>query len=305
MKWDAQKGLGYALVALSACCFAVMPVFARIAYDSGVDTSTLLLGRFLIGGTILAVLVWIKRSPLPPKSSWPILVLLGLVGYTGTSFCYFTALNHASASLVSLLLYAYPSLVILLGFFIAHEKITRNNLLSLVCASGGCMLVIGLSGKGDLKGIILALCAAGIYSLYIIISSTVVGSKTAMASSAVIMLGSAFSYCCMALLKGVSLPKNANAVMAVLAIACISTVIAFWSFFAGLARIGSAKASLVSTLEPLVTVLCAVLFLGEHLTISIIAGGLLILLGLVLSALPSPEADIQPLCNSSEHSLHQ
>ena len=278
--------LGYALVALSACCFALMPIFARIAYDSGVNTTTLLLGRFLIGGVFLALLAWAKRSPLPPKSSWPILFLLGLVGYTGTSFCYFTALNHASASLVALLLYAYPALVILLGFAIRGEKLSKNNLLALLCASAGCILVIGLSGKGDWKGIALALGAACVYSLYIIISSQVVGTRTAMASSALIILSASLSYCCIALFKGVSMPQTASGVVATLAIAFFSTVVAFWSFFAGLGIIGSAKASLVSTLEPLVTVLSAVLFLGESLTISIITGGFLIVAGLVISALP-------------------
>ncbi len=291
MKLDVQKGVGYALVALSACCFALMPIFARIAYDSGVDTTTLLLGRFLIGGIFLAFLAWVKRSPLPPKKSWPVLFLLGLVGYAGTSFCYFSALNHASASLVALLLYAYPALVVLLGFVIAHENVSRNNLLALMCASGGCMLVIGLSGKGDWKGIALALSAACVYSLYIILSSRVVGTRTAMAGSAFIILSASVSYLCIALSKGVSLPESALGVTATLAIAFFSTVVAFWSFFAGLGRIGAAKASLVSTLEPLVTVISAVLFLGEKLTLSIVAGGFLILAGLVISALPSKGAD--------------
>lgn len=279
--------MGYALVALSACCFALMPIFARIAYDSGADTTTLLLGRFLIGGVFLAFLAWIKRSPLPPKTTWPVLFLLGLVGYTGTSLCYFTALKHASASLASLLLYAYPALVVLLGMVITKEKLSRTNLLALLCASAGCMLVIGLSGKGDWKGIALSLSAACVYSLYIIISSQVVGTRTALASSAFIILSASLSYCCIALFKGVSLPQTASGVVATLAIAFFSTVVAFWSFFAGLGRIGASQASLVSTLEPLVTVLSAVLFLGEKLTLSIVAGGVLILAGLVISALPS------------------
>lgn len=108
-----------------------------------------------------------------------------------------------------------------------------------------------------------------------------------MASSAFIILSASLSYCCIALFKGVSLPQTTSGVAATLAIAFFSTVVAFWSFFAGLGIIGSAKASLVSTLEPLVTVLSAVLFLGESLTISIIAGGFLIVAGLVISALPS------------------
>jgi drug/metabolite transporter (DMT)-like permease len=94
-----------------------------------------------------------------------------------------------------------------------------------------------------------------------------------MAGSAFIILSASVSYLCIALSKGVSLPESALGVTATLAIAFFSTVVAFWSFFAGLGRIGAAKASLVSTLEPLVTVISAVLFLGEKLTLSIVAGG--------------------------------
>lgn len=288
MKLDIQKIEGYALVALSACCFGIMPIFARIAYASGVDTTTLLLGRFLIGGFLLSFIAWRNHALLPPRQSWPVLFLLGVVGYTGTSFCYFNALNHASASLVALLLYAYPALVTLLGFFFIHEKLSKTSLIALLCATSGCVLVIGLSGEGDSVGLALALTAAVVYSLYIIISSQVVGKRTAMASSAFIILSASLSYCVIALFKGVSLPKTGSGAMAILAIAFFSTVVAFWSFFAGLGRIGAAKASLVSTLEPLVTVLCAILFLGESLTISTLLGGLLIVGSLVLSALPCP-----------------
>lgn len=286
MKLDAQKALGYALVALSACCFGLMPIFARIAYASGADTMTLLLGRFLIGGILLSVIAWVKRSPLPPRQSWPILFLLGLVGYTGTSLCYFMALNYASASLVALLLYAYPALVTLLGVLITHERVSRGNLLALLCATGGCVLVIGFSKEGSPLGIALALGAALLYSLYIIISSQVVGTRTAMASSAFIILSSSLAYSLIALVRGVCLPTSISGLAATLAIAFFSTVVAFWAFFSGVGRIGATKASLVSTLEPLVTVLSAVAFLGESLSLSTLAGGVLILLALLISALP-------------------
>jgi len=114
--------------------------------------------------------------------------------------------------------------------------------------------------RGLEGGIALALSAACVYSLYIIISSRVVGTRTAMAGSAFIILSASVSYLCIALSEGVSLPESALGVTATLAIAFFSTVVAFWSFFAGLGRIGAAKASLVSTLEPLVIVISAVLF---------------------------------------------
>ena len=278
--------VGYLLVALSAICFGIMPVFARIAYASGEDTATLLFLRFLVGGVFLSIIAWVKKAPLPPKPYLPVLFFLGVFGYTGSSFCYFTALKYASASLVSLLLYVYPALVTLLSVLFVHEKIPSSKLIALLCALVGCMLVLGLGGKGDLKGMALALGAAVIYAIYIMVSAQVIGKKTAMASSAFIILSASLSYACMVMVKGVHLPKTSEGFFATLAIAFFSTVIAFWAFFSGLGRIGATNASLVSTLEPLVTVLCAMLFLDERLSPINLLGGVLILVGLVLSTLP-------------------
>jgi len=275
--------IGYLLVAISAVCFGIMPIFARIAYASGADTLTLLFFRFFAGGVLLSLVAWKRKAPLPPKGYWPIIVLLGVLGYTGTSFCYFTALNYASASVVSLLLYAYPALVTLFSVFFTHEKLSLSTGISLALALLGCLLVIGLGGHAEPKGVVLALLAAFAYSIYILISSQVVGRRTAMASSAVIIVSSSLSYLFLMLQSGVHLPQTVSGVLATLSLAIFSTVIAFWSFFAGMGRIGATNASLVSTLEPLVTVFSAMLFLGEIPSLAVLGGGVLIIIALVLS----------------------
>ncbi len=275
--------IGYLLVAISAVCFGIMPIFARIAYASGADTLTLLFIRFFAGGVLLSLVAWKRKAPLPPKGYWPVIVLLGVLGYTGTSFCYFTALNHASASVVSLLLYAYPALVTLFSVLFTHEKLSFTTGLSLALALLGCLLVIGLGGHAEPKGVILALIAAFAYSLYILISAQVVGKRTAMASSAVIIVSSSLSYLFLMLRSGVHLPQTVSGVLATLSLALFSTVVAFWSFFAGMGSIGATNASLVSTLEPLVTVFSAVLFLGELPSFATLGGGALIIIALVLS----------------------
>nr|WP_321294967.1 DMT family transporter [uncultured Sphaerochaeta sp.] len=275
--------IGYLLVAISAVCFGIMPIFARIAYASGADTLTLLFFRFFAGGVLLSLVAWKRKALLPPKGYWPIVVLLGVLGYTGTSFCYFTALKYASASVVSLLLYAYPALVTLFSVLFTHEKLSFATGLSLALALLGCILVIGLGGHAEPKGVILALIAAFAYSLYILISAQVVGKRTAMASSAVIIVSSSLSYLFLMLRSGVHLPQTVSGVLATLSLALFSTVVAFWSFFAGMGRIGATNASLVSTLEPLVTVFSAVLFLGELPSFATLGGGALIIIALVLS----------------------
>lgn len=295
--------IGYLLVAISAVCFGIMPIFARIAYASGADTLTLLFFRFFAGGVLLSLVAWKRKALLPPKGYWPIIVLLGVLGYTGTSFCYFTALKYASASVVSLLLYAYPALVTLFSVLFTHEKLSFATGLSLALALLGCILVIGLGGHAEPKGVILALIAAFAYSLYILISAQVVGKRTAMASSAVIIVSSSLSYLFLMLRSGVHLPQTVSGVLATLSLALFSTVVAFWSFFAGMGRIGATNASLVSTLEPLVTVFSAVLFLGELPSFATLGGGALIIIALVLSVTTQTSpTGTSPAANRSDSS---
>ncbi|HSO10515.1 MAG TPA: EamA family transporter, partial [Desulfoprunum sp.] len=79
-------------------------------------------------------------------------------------------------------------------------------------------------------------------------------------------------------------PEGSAGWAAVAAIALVSTVIAMVFFFAGLARLSAADAATVSTLEPLVTVFLAALFLGESITPVKLAGGIIIITALVVLA---------------------
>jgi len=105
----AETLRGAAFVALSAIAFGAMPIFGRYAYAGGVDVLGLLTMRFAIAGFVL-VFVAIRRGVVWPRAGelWPI-VGMGGIGYVGQALCYFTALEHAQASLVALLLYLYPS----------------------------------------------------------------------------------------------------------------------------------------------------------------------------------------------------
>ena len=68
------------------------------------------------------------------------------------------------------------------------------------------------------------------------------------------------------------------------AIALVSTALAIVTFFAGLKKIDPANASMISTLEPVVTIMLAVFVLGEAMTIPKILGGIMILVAVVLLA---------------------
>jgi drug/metabolite transporter (DMT)-like permease len=289
-----QRGLGLILIGISAISFGAMAIFARIAYDSGVDPITTLFLRFVIAAAVMIAIMVVRRLPVPRGRTLGTLVLMGGVGYVGQSLAYFTALTMASPALVALLLYLYPALVTVLSAVTLGERLTAVKIAALVLALVGTALTIGPAGDGQPLGIALGVAAAVIYAIYILVGARATARAGAIASSTVIMTAAAIVYSAIVAIQGPRFPATATGWAAVLAIALVSTVLAIVTFFAGLERIGPTNASTLSTLEPLVTVLLALLFLHEAIVpLQIIGGGLILAAVIVLARSETQETPPQ------------
>lgn len=267
---------GLALVAISAVAFGAMAIFARFAYAGGADVLGVLLARFAIAGSILAFLMLATRRPWPRGRVLAVAVGMGAVGYVGQAVCYFAALNHASAGLVALLLYAYPTLVCILAATFLREPLTARTLGLLAVSFAGIALTLG-GGEGTATGFALGLAAALFYSVYIIVGARELKDSDALASTTVVCLSAAATLGIASLFQAPRFPVEASGWIPVVLIALVSTVVAILAFFAGLKRVGPATASIVSTLEPVVTVALAWGILGESLSTIQVLGGILVL----------------------------
>jgi drug/metabolite transporter (DMT)-like permease len=170
---------------------------------------------------------------------------MGALGYAGQSFCYYEALALVPAGLVALLLYLYPAIVTVLAVLILRERISKLKILALLLALGGAAFTIGPTGDGNL--------AALVYGVIIAI-------------------------------KGASFPGALSGWVWAGAFAVISTVLAIVTFLAGLERTGATHAATLSTIEPVVTVILATIVLDERITPLRMAGGLLIMLAVIILA---------------------
>ncbi|MCE7984054.1 MAG: EamA/RhaT family transporter [Caldilinea sp. CFX5] len=272
--------LGILLVAGSAAAFGTLAIFGRYAYAAGLDAITILFLRFSLAALVLLALLLIRREPLPRGRSVAPLIGMGAIGYVGQAFCYLTALNYASSGLVALLLYLYPAFVTVLSVVVLHERMTRLKLLALLLALVGTGLTIGPAG-GQLLGILLALGAAGIYSIYIIVGAQVMKQVSAVQSSTVIMASAGAMAGLLMLINGPHWPVTAAGWWAVAGIVLVATVLPAMTFLIGLRRVGPTTAAMISTLEPVVTVLLAAWLEAERLQpLTLIGGGLI--LGAVL-----------------------
>ena len=267
---------GLTLVVVSAIAFGAMAIFARHAYAAGADVLGILLARFLIAGGVLSAIMLILRKPWPRGRALGAAIGMGALGYAGQAACYFSALNHASAGLVALLLYAYPTLVCILAALFLHEKLTPRTLLLLAASFAGIALTLG-GGHGTPLGFALGLAAALIYSVYIIVGARELRNTDSLASATVICLSAAATMLVASLFSTPHLPQTPQGWVPVLLIALVSTVLAILAFFAGLKRVGPATASILSTLEPVVTVALAWLLLGETIAPIQLVGGALVL----------------------------
>ena len=277
------RAFGALQTLVSAACFGAMAVLARGAYAEGVDVLALLFLRFGIAGAVMAIAMRVRRTPWPRGRSLWVLAAMGGIGYVSQSISFFSALHYATAALVALLLYLHPFMITIASRLIYRRPMGRVRLISVVLALLGTALVIGQDLSGELPGYLLGVCAALIYSIYLMTGQRVLdGAVPPMAAAAVVMLAAAVVLGGLNLIWAPSWPRTATAWGAVLAIALVSTVMAMLLLFSGIRHLGAADAATLSTLEPVVTAVLGVALLNESLTALQWAGGAVVLAAVIV-----------------------
>lgn len=276
-----NRMVGVALVVASAAGFGTLAIFGRYAYADGMDALTILFLRFALAAIPALALLWLRRERFPRGSVLLRLILMGALSYVAASYAYMAALQYASAGLVALLLYLYPTVVALLAVLLLHEPFTGAKGLALGLALAGTALAVGPL-KGQMIGMGLGVASAVIYAVYIIIGTDVMKQVSPTQSSAVIFTTAAVGNGVLMLIAGPHFPATATGWGAIAGLVVITTLLPVAAFLAGLQRIGPTNAAMLSTLEPVVTVALASLLLGEKLTLVTLLGGALILAAVLL-----------------------
>ena len=276
-----NRVLGIFLIVVSAASFGTLAIIGRYAYADGLDVTTMLFLRFTIAAILMFAWLAIRKEPLPRGRTLLQLAGMGGLGYVGQSFCFMSAINYASTGLVALLLYLYPVFVTILTVIVQKVKLTSRTIFALVLATVGAALTANPQG-GQLPGILLAISAAVIYAVYILVGTGVMQKVSAIQSSAVIFASAAVVFGIMTAIRGPHWPTTQNGWLAISGIAVIATLLPVATFLGGLKIVGATDASLLSTLEPVVTVVLAAMILGEKVQPLMIAGGVMILAAVIL-----------------------
>jgi drug/metabolite transporter (DMT)-like permease len=301
-----------ALVLLSAALFGALGVLAQLAYGAGVSVLGLLLGRFAVAGMVLWLIVLVLRRPLPSRRGVVTAVALG-AGYSSMALSFAASLKHIESDLADLLLFAYPVLVSLGAVALGRERFGRRRAAALAAATAGIALALTGGGTGviDPLGVELALASALIYALYVLASSSLLGTTDPFVLAASVATGAAITFFADAAIRGQLAPRGGlTGIGLVVAVALSSSVLGTSAFMAGVQRLGASRASIVSSAEPALTAAFAFAAFGDQFgAVQLLGAGLVFasvpILELKRTRRDSPRQASPPAAGGSQHhSLH-
>jgi drug/metabolite transporter (DMT)-like permease len=286
----------------SAAAFGAMAVLGKLAYVEGATVGTLLATRFVLAAAVLRLFLActgrVRALRTLSRRDVAIALALGAVCYSAQASAAFAALERLDASLLWLLIYTYPVMVTVAAIALRREPASRRTAAALALASTGLVLVLAgaASGALDPLGTALGLAAAVVCSAYILISTGVAARVEPLVLTTLLCTGAGLTLTLAGLAGGDLAPGSVSvAGFACLGgLAVVSTVGALALFFAGLRRVGPTAASILSTLEPVVTVVLAFLAFGESLGPAQLAGGALVLAAVLAVRAPVRAASNRP-----------
>jgi len=287
--------LGLAMGMLGAIGFSGKAIIVKLAYRHGVDTVTLLMLRMLLALPFFMAMVWWtqhRKGSVPVRLSvreWLGVVWLGFCGYYLASFLDFAGLQYVSASLERLILYLYPTLVLLLGILLYGKRASRHQWMGMAVSYAGVVAVfaheVRLTGADAGFGAALVFGSAVSYALYLSYSGELVRRLGALR-----LVGLASCVACLlcvgqfALLRPLSVVAELGAKVWCLSVlnASLCTVLPVVLVMLSIERIGSALASQAGMVGPMSTLVMAALVLDEPLSPWLLIGTALVMSGVFI-----------------------
>lgn len=294
--------IGVACAILGSIAFSGKTIIVKLAYQYNVDVLTLLALRMLFALPFFLLMAWWAGVTRLSRRDWLAVIVLGFLGYYLGSYLDFAGLQYISAGLGRLILYLYPTIVVLMSALFLKQPIRKRHLISLALSYSGIALVFNAEVKLEqhwnllLLGTGLVFASAITYAIYLIAGSRLVLKMGSMRFTAYASISaSCFVIAHFMALRGPSQLVVAHEVYwLVLVMAIFTTVTPLWLMAEGLRRIGASQVALVGCIGPLSTIGLAQIFLGEHVTLVQLAGAGLVLAGvLIISLKPQSSARIE------------
>lgn len=279
-----RESVGVLMVFVASAGFGTLAIFGKYAEVAGLNTTTLLTYRFALGTVFLwaGLALWGRARRLRGRR---LRIALGLgILYAMFSMLFFWGLLFVPAGVAAIAFYTYPVLVYLLSMTLLDERLTRRRLVALIIAITGVILITGgNTADVNLLGVALVILAAAGFAFYIVGSRAALASIEADLLAGTALIATTISFLLFGAISGrLSIPGGTDQWLIIVGIAAVGTAVPLFLYVSGLDRIEASRAAIISTSEPVVTVALGIALLDELLTLPLVAGGGLVLVGVGL-----------------------
>ena len=279
---------GYLCAFISAFTYGLIPLFMiPIKKEESFSVDATLFYRFLIAsGAIVFFLLYQKERLRISFREGLIMSLLGLLYALSAEFL-FLAYDYLSPGIASTIFFSYPIIVALVLILFYKEKLTLPTLLSLLLVVAGVGVLSIKKGEAlNYIGLGISLLGALVYALYILIVNKVRIESSGVKISFYSMLFSSLYFLVKSLLLRESITISSWALAGDLTLfAIITTSLSLVTLVYAVRYIGSTPTAIMGAFEPIVAVLISVGLFGEQLTPSLVIGGMVIIIGVLIDIL--------------------
>ncbi|MEN0057684.1 MAG: EamA family transporter [Bdellovibrio sp.] len=289
MKSLSPRVRGTLEISLASFGFGFLGVFGKWAFASGLSVGEFLSYRFIVAALFLWIFLLLFKPDWVRLSARQIFIaaLLGIFGYAFFSTLYFKAIEGLSVTLAALLLYTYPFWVTLLSHFFTQDKISVKELIPLLGASLGLVLLLwGHIEIRDTWALLAGLGSAISYAIYVMLSGRLQKNVRPLSSSLYVITFGALALALFHHPHPESVQNlTAFQVSCIFGIALLCTIMPLTLELAALQKLRSKEVALLMMIEPLTAALLGTLVFHESLSLRQILGAVLIAACLVKNSL--------------------
>ena len=294
MNSAAYRGWGIAFAVVGVLAFSFRPILIKLSYAAHpVSPVTLLFLRMTLSLPFFVAIAWWLRNQEPRLSAreWAAVAGLGFLGYYAASFLDFIGLQWVGAGVGRLILYLFPTLVLVLSFVFLKKTPSARELIALLLSYAGIVLVVSNQIGGENRlfalGAAFVFASALCYATYLVAGSQVVkrvGSMRFTAYSTVVAtVPAVIQFFVMESRESLQLPGAVWGYAIILA--TVSTVLPLFLQAEALNRIGANHFALIGALGPVSVAVTSALGLDEPFTWVQALGGALVIFGVLLVSL--------------------
>lgn len=284
------KLTGIALIIGTTTCYALIPSLSFLAFDTGVETETLLFDKFFYAAVLMWAYILIRKLPYRLDKKTALIMGIICISYIGIATTLYFAFDYISGSLATIISFTFPAMIVSVEMITGREKISIAKILAVVISLVGLIFIVWSPEiYANLTGILFALGTAVSYVFYTmgLSAKRIKDTNTIVVAGYVLLMSALFNLIRCAMSGKPLFTRGLDQLILILILAVVCAFMAILFYCMGVKLIGPGNAAIINTFEPVLACYFGYTIIGDVLTRNMIIGSVLVVTAVMIANLPA------------------